>query len=224
MQWLRRNLITGIVVIVPIAISVAAFIWLFGLIDGVMGPIYSGWLGREIPGLGLLTLAALVVLVGALATNVILGRLLSRGEEWLLRLPLFGTVYATVKQLVTAFSPESQVGFKRVVLVDDPKRGLVLGFLTKEFRLEGDEAPAAAGSQATGDDWDSWTHVAVYVPTNHVYFGDIHIYPRSVVSFPSLTVQEGLQVFLTGGMALGERLRTEREKLGGGGSESSVDP
>lgn len=224
MQWLRRNLITGIVVIVPIAISVAAFIWLFGLIDGVMGPIYSGWLGREIPGLGLLTLAALVVLVGALATNVILGRLLSRGEEWLLRLPLFGTVYATVKQLVTAFSPESQVGFKRVVLVDDPKRGLVLGFLTKEFRLEGDEAPAAAGSQATGDDWDAWTHVAVYVPTNHVYFGDIHIYPRSVVSFPSLTVQEGLQVFLTGGMALGERLRTEREKLGGGGSESSVDP
>ncbi len=39
MQWLRRNLITGVVVIVPIAISVAAFIWMFGLIDGVMGPI-----------------------------------------------------------------------------------------------------------------------------------------------------------------------------------------
>lgn len=224
MQWLRRNLITGIVVIVPIAISVAAFIWLFGLIDGVMGPIYSGWLGREIPGLGLLTLAALVVLVGALATNVLMGRLLSRGEEWLLRLPLFGTVYATVKQLVTAFSPDTQVGFKRVVLVDDPKRGLVLGFLTKEFRLEGGDGPAGAVGGAVDGEWESWTHVAVYVPTNHVYFGDIHIYPRSVVSFPSLTVQEGLQVFLTGGMALGERLRTEREKLDGERSDSPVDP
>ena len=214
MQWLRRNLITGIVVIVPIAISVAAFIWLFGLIDGVMGPIYARWLGREIPGLGLVTLGALVVLVGALATNVLFGRLLGMGEDWLLRLPLFGAVYATVRQIVTAFSPENQVGFKRVVLVDDPKRGLVLGFLTKEFTLEG--CDDQGGADSADNQWESWTHVAVYVPTNHVYFGDIHIYPRSVVSFPSLTVQEGLQVFLTGGMALGDRLRTEREKLGAG--------
>ena len=211
MQWLRRSLIAGIVVIVPIAISVAAFIWLFGLIDGVMGPIYARWLGREIPGLGLVTLGTLVVLVGALATNVLFGRLLRMGEDWLLRLPLFGAVYATVKQIVTAFSPDNQVGFKRVVLVDDPKRGLVLGFLTKEFRLEGCDVQGAANGTDNGP--GSWTHVAVYVPTNHVYFGDIHIYPRSVVSFPSLTVQEGLQVFLTGGMALGEHLVTEREEL-----------
>ncbi len=224
MQWLRRNLITGIVFIVPLALSVAVFVWLFGLIDGVMGPVYARWLGREIPGLGLVTLGAVVVLVGALATNVILGRLLNRGEEWLLRLPLFGAVYATVKQLVTAFSPDTQVGFKRVVLVDDPKRGLVLGFLTKEFRLEGDDGPARAGAGETDGERDSWTHVAVYVPTNHVYFGDIHIYPRSVVSFPSLTVQEGLQVFLTGGMALGKRLRTEREEWGREGSGSRVEP
>ena len=209
MQWLRRSLVTGVVVIVPIAISVAAFIWTFGLIDGVMGPIYARWLGREIPGLGLVTLVALVVLVGGMATNVLFGRLLHRGEAWLLRLPMFGAVYATVKQIVTAFSPDNQVGFKRVVLVDDPKRGLVLGFLTKEFRLEG---RTASGSGVYADD-EAWTHVAVYVPTNHVYFGYIHIYPRSVVSFPSLTVQEGLQVFLTGGMALGERLRTGQEKL-----------
>ena len=224
MQWLRRSLITGIVVIVPIAISVAAFIWLFGLIDGVMGPIYSGWLGREIPGLGLLTLAALVVLVGALATNVLLGRLLSRGEEWLLRLPLFGTVYATVRQLVTAFSPDTEVGFKRVVLVDDPRRGLVLGFLTKEFRLEEGDGEGVTEAGGTDGEDGSLTHVVVYVPTNHVYFGDIHIYPRSVVSFPSLTVQEGLQVFLTGGMSLNERLRTEREKLSAGGSGSPLAP
>ena len=200
MQWLRRSLIAGFVVIVPLIISVAAFIWLFQLIDGVMGPVYAQWLGREIPGLGLATLLVTVVLVGALATNVIGGRVLERGEAYLLRLPVFRAVYGPVKQLVAAFSPGNQLGFKRVVLVDDPRRGLVLGFLTKEFMLE-DESAAAE------------EFVAVYVPTNHIYFGDIHIYPRSVVSYPELTVQEGLQVFLTGGMALSERLRVEREKL-----------
>lgn len=199
MQWLRRSLVTGFVVIVPLVISVAAFVWLFQLIDGVMGPVYARWLGREIPGLGLATLLVIVVMVGAVATNVFGRRILERGETYLLRLPVFRAVYGPVKQLVAAFSPDNQLGFKRVVLADDPRRGLVLGFLTKEFTLE--------------DRSDAAELVAVYVPTNHIYFGDIHIYPRTVVAFPELTVQEGVQVFLTGGMAMSERLRVERAKI-----------
>ena len=199
MQWFRRSLITGFVVTVPLIISVAAFVWLFRVIDGLMEPVYAQWLGREIPGLGLATLLVIVIMVGALATNVLGRRVLQRVETYLLRLPVFRAVYGPVKQLVAAFSPENQFGFKRVVLVDDPKRGLVLGFLTKEFALE------------RGREVDPL--VAVYVPTNHIYFGDIHIYPRSVVSFPDLTVQEGVQVFLTGGMAISERLHVERDQL-----------
>jgi len=199
MSWFRRSLIAGTVVIVPLVISVAAFIWLFQLIDGVMRPVYAQWLGREIPGLGLATMLLLVVIIGALATNVIGRKLLSRGEEYLLRLPVFRAVYGPVKQLVTAFSPDNQMGFKCVVLVDDPHRGLALGFLTKEFGIDKDDMLE--------------TYVAVYVPTNHIYFGDIHIYPASKLLFPDMTVQEGVQVFLTGGMAMTEKLRVERGKL-----------
>lgn len=202
MQWLRSSLIAGFVVIVPLVISVAAFVWLFQFIDGVMGPVYVRWIGREIPGFGLATLLLLVVAVGAFATNVLGARLLRRGEAYLMKLPVFRGIYSPVKQLVEAFSPDNELSFKRVVLVDDPKRGLVLGFLTKEFTIDGQD--------------DAGVHVAVYVPTNHVYFGDVHIYPREVVSFPSLTVQEGLQVFLTGGMALAERLRVESQQVEGG--------
>ena len=199
MQWLRRSLVAGFVVTVPLVISVAAFVWLFQVVDGVMVPVYAQWLGREVPGLGLVTLLAVVIVVGALTTNVLGRRLFDRGEAYLLRLPVFRAVYGPVKQLVAAFSPDNQLGFKRVVLADDPKRGLVLGFLTKEFSLERERGPEHL--------------MAVYVPTNHIYFGDIHIYSRSVVMFPDITVQEGVQVFLTGGMALSERLHTEAERL-----------
>ena len=171
-----------------------------------MRPVYAQWLGREIPGLGLGTMLLLVVIVGSLATNVIGKKLLSRGEEYLLRLPVFRAVYGPVKQLVAAFSPDNQMGFKRVVLVDDSHRGLALGFLTKEFGIDKDGAIE--------------THVAVYVPTNHIYFGDIHIYPGSKLLFPDMTVQEGVQVFLTGGMTMTERLRVERKKLGSNDSGS----
>ena len=199
MQWLRRSLVAGFVVTVPRVISVAAFVWLFQVVDGVMVPVYAQWLGREVPGLGLVTLLAVVLVVGALTTNVLGRRVFDRGEAYLLRLPVFRAVYGPVKQLVAAFSPDNQLGFKRVVLADDPKRGLVFGFLTKEFSLERGRGPEHL--------------MAVYVPTNHIYFGDIHVYPSSVVTFPDISVQEGVQVFLTGGMALSERLRTETEQL-----------
>ena len=196
MQWLRRSLITGFVVTVPLIITVAAFVWLFQLIDGLMGPVYARWLTREVPGLGLAMLLVLVLLVGVLATNVFGSRLLRRGEAYLLRLPVFRAVYGPVKQLVGAFSPDNQLGFKRVVLLDDPHRGLVIGFLTKRFVLD-----RGRGAEKL---------VAVYVPTNHIYLGDIHIYPISAVSYPDLSVQEGVQIFLTGGMALSQQMRVRQ--------------
>src|SRR5918996_2769467 len=135
-QWLRRRFLAGFFLTVPLVISVAAFIWIFRLIDGFVGPWYAQWLGRVVPGLGIVTTALLVLLVGAIATNVIGKRVLQRGENYLLRVPVFRTIYAPVKQLVVAFSPDNEFGFKRVVLLEDPTRGFLLGFLTREFTID----------------------------------------------------------------------------------------
>jgi hypothetical protein len=50
----------------------------------------------------------------------------------------------------------------------------------------------------------------VYVPTNHLYLGDVIIYPRDMVAFPDITVEQGIRIFLTGGMALSARIRARR--------------
>jgi uncharacterized membrane protein len=200
MQWIRRSFIAGFFVMVPLIISVAALVWAFQLVDGVMVPLYIRLLGREIPGLGLATTLLVVFVVGTLATNVFGKRILQRGESYLLKLPVFRAVYAPVRQLVAAFSSDNEMGFKRVVLIDDPKTGYVLGFLTKEFMLDRGE----------GDE----LLLAVYVPTNHLYLGDVRIFPKNRAVYPDLTVQEGVRIFLTGGMAVSEALnaaRTERK-------------
>jgi uncharacterized membrane protein len=191
-QWLRRSFIAGFFVTVPLVISVAAFIWIFRLIDGFVGPFYEDWLGRNVPGLGILTTALLVLLVGALATNVIGKRLLQKTEGYLLRVPVFRTIYAPVKQLVVAFSPDNEFGFKRVVLLED-KQGYALGFLTKEFTVDRGTGPEPL--------------MAVYVPTNHLYLGDIVICERDKATFPDISVEEGIRIFLTGGMAMPSRVR-----------------
>jgi uncharacterized membrane protein len=196
MQWFRRSFIAGFLVTVPLFISVVAFIMLFDVVDGLTTPLYDRLLGRRIPGLGVLSTAVAIVLVGAFATNVIGRRVLQRAEGWLLRVPVFRTIYAPLKQLVVAFSPDNESGFKRVVMVEDARRGFMLGFLTREFTVD----------QGTGP----LPMVAVYVPTNHLYLGDIVICERDRATFPDISVEEGLKIFLTGGMALPSRIRGRR--------------
>jgi uncharacterized membrane protein len=194
-QWLRRRFVTGFFVMVPLIISLVALVWIFGVIDGVSSPLYARLLGRHVPGLGILTTAVLILAVGVVATNVLGKRLLARLEGYLLRVPVFRTVYAPIKQLVLAFSPDNEYGFKRVVMVRTPLRGFVLGFLTKEFSLE------SAGKAES--------LVAVFVPTNHLYLGDVVICPREEAFFPDMSVEDGIRVFLTGGMALPMRLKED---------------
>src|SRR5713226_7154396 len=104
MQWLRRSFIAGFFVTVPLFISVAAVIWIFNVVDGLTTPLYDRLIGRRIPGLGTASTAVAIVLVGAVARNVIGRRVLQRGERWLLKVPVFRTIYAPVKQLIAAFS------------------------------------------------------------------------------------------------------------------------
>ncbi|HEY3045558.1 MAG TPA: DUF502 domain-containing protein [Vicinamibacterales bacterium] len=193
MPWLRRSFIAGFFVTVPLFISVAAFIWIFNVVDGLTTPFYDRILGRRIPGLGIATTAVAVMLVGAFATNVIGRRVLQWAEGWLLRVPVFRTIYAPVKQLIVAFSPDNESGFKRVVMIEDPRRGYVLGFLTREFTVDRGRGPEAL--------------LAVYVPTNHLYLGDIVLCERERATFPDITVEDGIRIFLTGGMALPPRLK-----------------
>ena len=193
MQWLRRNFIAGFFVMVPLFISVAALVWLFNLVDGFTTPLYDQLLGRRIPGLGTVTTLAVIVIVGAVARNVIGRRILLRTEGWLLKVPVFRTIYSPVRQLIAAFSPDNASGFKRVVMVEDPRRGYVLGFLTREFTVDRGRGPEEL--------------LAVFLPTNNLYLGDVVICERDRAVFPDITVEEGIRILLTGGMALPPRLR-----------------
>lgn len=198
-NWFRSKFLTGLFVTVPLVVSVIACVWLFRVVDGFVGPFWERRIGTAIPGLGLATTAALVLLVGVVSSNMLGKRVLKQVDAWFERVPVFRTVYSPVKQIVAAFSPDNETGFKRVVLVDDPRRGWVLGFLTREFTIERGHGPECL--------------VAVYVPTNHLYLGDVVIVPRDAVQYPDLSVEEGVRIVLTGGMAMPPHVSA---RVGGG--------
>ena len=161
--------------------------------------------GATCPGSASLTTALLVLLVGALATNVIGKRLLQRAEGYLLHVPVFRTIYAPVKQLVVAFSPDNEYGFKRVVLVEDRARGFVLGFLTQGVHRRSRPGARGADRRLRADQ-----------PPLSRRRRDL---PRATARrFPDITVEQGIRIFLTGGMALsaadaGAARRRSRRRL-----------
>ncbi len=185
---------------VPLVVSVVALVWVFRAVDGLTSGLSERLIGRYVPGLGIIVTGLIVLLAGIVATNVLGRRLLQQAEALLLHVPVFRTIYGPLKQLTEAFSPDSEFGFKRVVLIEQTPRGWALGFLTKEFVADRGDGPEAL--------------LAVYVPTNQLYLGSLVVCSRDRVSFPDLTVEQGIRIFLTGGMALPPELRASRDVPG----------
>ena len=193
----KRSLFAGLVVVVPLLVTGFVLVWLARLIEGLMAPVLSWVLGRPVPGLGFVAALAVVTIVGIVATTVVGGKILARGEDFLTRIPLFKDIYVPLKQLIGAFSPANASGFKKVVLVPHPQGGgLRLGFLTREFEMKDADGQAV-----------SWA--AVYVPTNHLYLGDVYCFPRESLGDPVLTVEQGVRIVLTGGTSFPPRVDLE---------------
>ena len=201
MSSIRRQLqitfVTGLLVIVPIALPVWVFWELFTFVDRLLAPLIGDTFPFYIPGLGLLVATLLVLLMGIFATNVVGRRVLGWLDSLLYRIPIFRNVYSAVKQLLNAFSPDNQVAFKEFVVVQNREKGhYCFGFLTGAVALQ----------RATGE---TESLVAVYVPTNHLYLGDILLARREDVILTRLTVPQGIQIILSGGISIPQVLRQE---------------
>jgi uncharacterized membrane protein len=163
--------------------------------------MYLQLFGRVVPGLGFLTAVAIILIMGAIARNVVGRRVLAWGEMVLLKVPVFRTLYPSIKMFVDAFSPERRGAFRAVVLVQHPREGAwAFGFVTSELSLD---VPGGNGQDTVGGDGQM---VTVFVPTNNLYLGDIIVVPRHDVLFTGLTVEEGLRVILSAGTATPQRL------------------
>jgi len=191
----KKSVIAGLIVVLPLLVSVQVLVWVARHIEGKMGPLLEWLLGASVPGLGFASALALVTIVGLVATTVVGSRLLHQGANIMARIPLFKGIYVPVRQLVTAFSPENESGFKRVVLVPCAgTTGFAVGFLTREFQV-----------QRESGGWEAFA--SVYVPTNHLYLGAILCFPQSELRVSDLSMEEAVRIALTGGTAFPDTIR-----------------
>jgi uncharacterized membrane protein len=195
-RHLRNLFLGGLAVVVPIVITVNALVWLFRFLDGLAGPLAEAVLGRAVPGIGFATTVAVVFLAGILVSFGPLHRALLGLEQLLDAVPVVGVVYGTSKKVLAGIGgPGSENAFKRFVLARLPGR-TTPGFLTGRFRLETKD-----GGQRDV--------CMVYVPTNHLYVGDVVVVPAADVIETDLSVEDGVSLMLSAGASV-PRVVSER--------------
>jgi uncharacterized membrane protein len=196
-NWFKVRFITGFFVTVPVIASAWLLYVFWDFIDTFFSPGYERVFGRRIPGLGFLTAVLFILFMGTIATNVLGRRILARVELLFIRVPIFRSIYPSIKQLIESFSPEKRQSFKAVVLAEHPREGeFVFGFVTSEVLVE---TPGRKREMVT-----------VFVPTNNLYLGDVIMVPRQDVISTGLTVEEGIRIILSAGTATPSRLPRER--------------
>jgi uncharacterized membrane protein len=186
---LRNKFIAGLVILIPIMLTAKALWWLFTYVDGLAQPIGDVMVGRPIAGLGFVLTIAIVFLAGFLLSAGPLQRILHMFEEMIDDVPLVGSVYGTTKKVLAGFGKEdSQSAFQRFVFARLPGR-TTPGFVTGTFTL-------------TRLDNTVYTLCAVYVPTNHLYVGDVVILPLEDVIDTDLSVEDGVSLLLSAGASV----------------------
>ncbi len=158
MSALRKWFFAGLLVVLPLAITVWVVQWILGTLDQTLLILPAGWqpdrlLGIHIPGLGVLLALAILLVVGAVASNFIGRRLLTWSDGLLARIPVVRSIYSGVKQVSDTLFSENGNAFRTAVLIEWPRPGVwTIGFVTGS--PGGDVANHLPGE-----------YLSVYVPT-----------------------------------------------------------
>jgi len=158
MNSIRRWLLAGLLVLVPLAITLAVLNWIVGTLDQTLLILPGAWhpdklLGFHIPGFGVLLMLAIVLVMGAIASNFFGKRLVQWGNSLLSRIPIVRSIYSSVKQVSDTLFSENGNAFRKALLVQWPREGVwTIGFLTG---LPGGDVV----NHLPGD------YLSVYVPT-----------------------------------------------------------
>ena len=187
LQWLFKSFLKGLLIVVPLTVTIWVIYGVFSWIDGLLriGEIFS----HSVPGLGFVITLSIIVMVGALGSNIVAKRLISFLEKYLNRVPLVKLIYFSLKDLIGAFVGEKK-SFRIPVLVElYPESGVkVLGFVTSED----------PGLPGVSD------HVAVYLPQSYNYSGTLVVVPRNRITLlPPEESARWLSFIVSGGVSRG---------------------
>jgi uncharacterized membrane protein len=188
---LKEKFGAGMFIVIPLGITIFILKFLFSFADGILGAyldsLFTAITHREthFPGLGMVTGAVIIYLIGLLATNFMGHHLIRWGDELLSRIPLVKSIYNSSKQLTNVLR-DGKSSYHRAVFVEWPRQGVrAIGFVTAEVERKGEKM------------------VVVYVPTMpNPTSGFALFFHEDEVLESGMTVEEAVKFVVSGGMVV----------------------
>lgn len=192
---LKNLFLTGLLIFVPLAVTVYVLFAVFELLDGILRPfiiVIIGKAGSEvyIPGISLFVLIALITLIGAFVKFAIGAKIVELFENMIMKVPIVKGVYSTVKYASSAFISNQSSSFMGVVLVEYPRKGIyTIGLTTavgvKEIQEKTKEKM-----------------INVFIPTSpNPTSGFLLMMPEKEVIKLDMSVDDGLKLVISGGFS-----------------------
>jgi len=197
----KRYFIAGLLVVVPLYLTIYIFSLIVGYMDTLLNYLPESmqpdvYLKFHIPGLGVIFTIVVIFLMGLLATNLMGKKLVEIGDNILDRIPFFRSIYKPLKQFMETFLVTGYSGFRRVVLVEFPSKGMYsVGFLT---------GVAAGEVQSKTKE----KVVNVFLPTTpNPTTGFYILIPEKDIIPLEMSVEDAFKLIITGGMVSPENVK-----------------
>ena len=194
--WLKKYLLTGLIVVVPITITLYIIQVLIRIMDDFLTFVPKAYhpdtlLGFHIPGLGLVLVTLLVFLIGLLTRSYVGNKTVQLWDLLIGRIPLVRNIYQAIKQFTEAVFSTTGSHFKQVVMLEFPRPGLYsIGFLAGPA---GGEMEARAGQMV----------MSVFIPcTPNPTTGYYVLVPEKELMYLNMTVEEAFKLIVSGGLVL----------------------
>ncbi|MFA5725334.1 MAG: DUF502 domain-containing protein [Candidatus Omnitrophota bacterium] len=193
MKRLKRYFAAGVLVGLPVFLTLYLLFIIFKFLDGFFGVIINKYLkevlGFTLPGMGLILGILLILITGFIVSHLLSKKALPIIEGWFLKLPAIRQVYPPIKEIVGFIFSRDKPAFKKVVLVEYPSAGIwSVGFMTNDgFR----EAQEKLGQELV--------HVLIG-STPSPWSGFFILVPKVKVKFLEMSVEEGMKLIVSGGI------------------------
>ncbi len=182
MKKLVDYFIKGLLVFVPIALTVFLLVFVFTKLDAVFRDLFK----RETPGLGLLMTVALITVIGFLASNFLGRKLFALVEKVFTGLPLVKLLYSAVKDMTEAFAGERKSFDKPVLAAIAPgSSAKVVGFVTRDSL----------------ENLGLRDYVAVYLPQSYNFAGNVLLFPKNAVQPLNIESSQAMAFIVSGGVS-----------------------
>jgi len=191
---LKRYFLSGLVVFLPLTLTIYLFIWTINFADGLLGkyiePVFADQFGFYFRGLSILISVSFIIIIGFFATNYFGRKLYDVFERMLLRLPFFRQVYPAIKEMALFLFSRDKLSFKQVVIIEYPRKGIFcFGFLTNEHT-----------SQKICDQ-TKHDLCNVFIPSSpSPITGFVMMVPRKEIIISDITVEEAIKFNVSGGV------------------------